>query len=429
MTRLARVRPFVLYETMVPAAAPSPLANAAIERYIAGNKRRGRRMLLEFLRWLNGPGGAAATPVEMQRRFTLLRLRFNMIVSQYDIFADVMTQRSEHNTGVWLSGLDSVATDALRLPGGYYEPPPVVCYLDRGHGAAIRRARTRLPGGGDNPVAIIRVPRERMVGSGIASSLVHEVGHQAAAILELVPSLRVVLQNRLRAATRDRLAWTLWERWISEIVADFWSVARVGIASTMGLIGVVSLPRAFVFRLTLDDPHPTPWIRVKLSCAMGARLYPHPQWSHLSETWESFYPIEQETGPRRIVLEQLLRGMDEFVSVLVDHRPRLLRGSSLGEVMQLAERTPRRLTALWSAWKRSRTGMRRGPPSLVFAAIGQARANGAITPEEESRLVADLLTWWALRDALDVSAMCAEGHPITRLARLAAAKRELSASA
>ena len=60
-----------------------------------------------------------------------------------------------------------------------------MCYLDRGHGAAIRRARARLPGGGMSPVAIIRVPRERMVGAGIASSLVHEVGHQAAALLDL----------------------------------------------------------------------------------------------------------------------------------------------------------------------------------------------------------------------------------------------------
>ena len=82
----------------------------------------------------------------------------------------------------------------------------------------------------------------------------------------------------------------MWERWISEIVADFWSVARVGIASTHGLIGVVSLPRPFVFRLNVDDPHPMPWIRVKLSAAIGEALYPHPQWRRLSALWESFYP-------------------------------------------------------------------------------------------------------------------------------------------
>ena len=165
------------------------------------------------------------------------------------------------------------------LPGGYYEVPPVICYLDRGIGAAIRRARTRLPGGGANPVAIIRIPRERMVGNGIASSLIHEVGHQAAALLDLVNSLRPVLQGLQRGRASERQAWQLWERWISEIVADFWSVARLGVSSTMGLKGVVSLPRPFVFRLNVDDPHPVPWIRVKLSCAMGDALYPHPQWA------------------------------------------------------------------------------------------------------------------------------------------------------
>ena len=155
------------------------------------------------------------------------------MLTQFDMFNDVLTQRSETETGVWLSGLDVVSADALALPGDYYEAPPVICYLDRGVGAAIRRARTRLPGGGANPVAIIRVPRERMVGSGIASSLVHEVGHQAAALLNLVNSLRPVLQGLQRGA--ERVAWDLWERWISEIVADFWSVARVGVASRLVL--------------------------------------------------------------------------------------------------------------------------------------------------------------------------------------------------
>ena len=46
-------------------------------------------------------------------------------------------------------------------------------------------------------------------------------------------------------------------------------------------MSVVSLPRWFVFRPSGDDPHPTPWIRVQLSCAMGAALYPHAQWEAL----------------------------------------------------------------------------------------------------------------------------------------------------
>ncbi len=290
LSRLARVRPFVLYETMVPAAALPPAAQAAIERLLLLAKRELDARVRAFLMQLQTPTGQAATPEEAQRRFTFLRLRFNALLAQIDIFADVLTQRSEHETGVWLAGLDALAADALRLPGGYYDPPPVICYLDRGHGAAIRRARTRLPGGSSNPVAVIRVPRERMVGSGVASSLVHEVGHQAASLLDLMPSLQPVLAGLQAGATSEALAWRLLSRWLSEILADFWAVARVGIAGPMGLMAVVSLPRVFVFRISLDDPHPFPWIRVKIACAFGRALWPDPQWDGLARLWELFYP-------------------------------------------------------------------------------------------------------------------------------------------
>ena len=122
-------------------------------------------------------------------------------------------------------------------------------------------------------MAIISVPRERMVGSGIASSLVHEVGHQGAELLGLVNSLRSeILDIGRRRCCHQRLAWQLWGRWISEIIADFWSVAKLGIGATCGLMNMVSLPHAFVFRLSGQDPHPMPWIRVKLGCAMGRVL-------------------------------------------------------------------------------------------------------------------------------------------------------------
>ena len=280
---------------MLPAANLLPGTQDAIERYLVVGRRELRKAVRDFLAWLARAGGKTATAAQAQRRFTFLQLRFNAVITQFDLFNDVISQRSENETGVWLSGLDVVSADALALPGGYYEVPPIICYLDRGIGAAIRRARTRLPGGGENPVAIIRVPRERMVGSGIASSLVHEVGHQAAALLDLVNSLRPVLQGlqRGRASERAGLAavGALDLRDRRRLLVG----GALGVASTMGLMGVVSLPRAFVFRLNVDDPHPVPWIRVKLSCAMGKALYPHPQWARLADLWESFYPSTRST--------------------------------------------------------------------------------------------------------------------------------------
>ena len=120
----------------------------------------------------------------------------------------------------------------------------------------------------------------------------HETGHQAAALLGLVESLRPEIQRaRQSAAGPERVAWQLFERWISEVIADVYSIARVGVASTMGLMGLVSLPRAFVFRMAPDDPHPFAWIRVHLSCAFGDALYPDPQWRQLAEVWSSLYPL------------------------------------------------------------------------------------------------------------------------------------------
>lgn len=291
LTRLAGVRSFVLYETMVPAASVSPGAQNAIEHFLRQGRQILRTKARRFLRWLRTADAQRAHASELQRRYTVLRMQFNISLAQFDIFADVMTQRSEHQTGVWLAGLDAVAADALATPGNPYVAPPVVCYLDRGHGAAIRRARTRLPGGGENPVAVIRVPRERMVGSGIASSLVHEVGHQGAVLLDLANSLSPVLHGLAAGPGRLNSIWLIWERWIAEILSDFWAVSRVGIAAPLGLMGVVSLPKPFVFRISLDDPHPIPWVRVKLSCALGAALYPDAQWDLLAGLWETYYPL------------------------------------------------------------------------------------------------------------------------------------------
>ena len=310
--------------------------------------------------------------------------------------------------GVWLSGLDVASADAISLTGGYYVPPPIVCYLDRGHGAAIRRARTRLPGGRQNPVAVLRIPRERMVGSGIASSLVHEVGHQASALLNLTNSLRPLLRGMQTTPGPDRIAWQLWERWISEIVADFWSVAKVGVASTLGLMGVVSLPRVFVLRVDVNDPHPAPWIRVRLSCALGQALYPDPQWQAIGQIWASFYPLEGLAPQHRQLFSTLEGTIPAFVNLLVTHRPPALGGKSLREVLDVEQRMPTRLREMFRLWQSSRGAMYAAAPTLAFAVIGQARADGVITPEQESATVGRLLTHWALRNSLDTSAICAD---------------------
>jgi len=231
--------------------------------------------------------------------------------------------------------------------------------------------------------------------------LVHEVGHQGAALLGLVESLRHELrEHQGRTQGDERQAWQLWERWISEIAADFWAMAKLGIAATQGLMAVVSLPRAFVFRIQTDDPHPFPWLRVKLSAATGAALYPHPQWAVFDRLWESFYPRAGLDAERLRILGALEATLPAFVRLLLGHRPKALRGKRLAEVFPVAERQPFRLQELFEAWKTAPREMRRAAPTLVFAVLGQAKQDRKLSPRAESETVADLMNHWALRRAL-----------------------------
>ena len=393
LSRLDQVKPLALLDSSVPAAQISFQAQFLIENHLKPGRRVLRQEIDKFLIWLDSNPGVSAAMA--QRRYTLLRLRFNAILSKFDIFADAVTQRSEHDTGIWLAGLDVLAKDAMTL-SGYFTPPPVICYLDRGAGAAIRRARTRLPGGGQNPVAIIRIPRERMIGSGIASSLVHEVGHQAAACLDLVDSLRNVLKQKI--AVEPNSHWQYWNRWISEIIADFWSVARIGIGSTLGLMGVVSLPKAFVFRVNMDDPHPIPWIRVMLSCEMGKILYPHRQWQQLSDIWEAYYPLSGLEYGKKALFRELVSGMTQFVRLLANHKLIRLKGATLRTVLYSESYRPGRLMGSFENWQRSPVDMYKVPPAMAFAVLGQAKWQGRISARQEAELICKLFKNWALRN-------------------------------
>jgi hypothetical protein len=415
LTRLERVKPFALSETMVAAAAPSVQARAAIDGYLDRQRRALSAELHRYLAWLQAAEGPRVTPAEAQQRLTFLRLRFNVALAHFDLFSEAFGQRSETDTGVWLAGLDALARDALEV-AGCPPPPPVLCHLVRGPGAAIRRARTRLPGGGHNPVALISIPRERMIGSGIASSLVHEVGHQGAALLDLVPPLRRAVQALPARGARARAVRDLWARWISEILADFWAVARLGVTASTGLMGVVSLPRPFVFRMSADGPHPIPWIRVKLSLAMGAALCPDAQWERLSRLWEHLYPLAGLHPDEHRVLAALEADLPRLVALLLDHRPAALGGRTLARSLDAHAHPPARLRALHRHWRGRREPLRGARPTLAFAVIGQARADGTLSPEQESHLLAELLKHWALRGALEASERCAALGPThTRL--------------
>ena len=394
LSRLQQVKPFSMTMPMVKGASVSNESLKAVVELLEKGKSELRDHVRLFIEKVKTEGYRSPGIQNLQAAFTILKLRFNSILDQLDIFADVLSQRSEHDVGVWLSGLDVLAEDGLKVAKQFSEVPSLMVYLDRGHGAAIRRARTRLPGGDENPVAVIQIPRERMVGSGIASSLIHEVGHQVAALLNLVPTLKNVL-IKMQQHRRDTVAWKYFERWVSEIVADVWAVGHLGIASALGLMGVVTLPKYFQFRLDLNDPHPAPYVRVQLTCAFGTKIFPHPQWKKIWELWKIFYRKEGLKNETVQILNDIEKEMDSFVDVVLNHTTKEMKGKKLVELFPVMERRPENLKQLYQLWKAKKTNLYAMPPTLVFALLGQAKFDLAIDAAEESKVLTRQLQQWA----------------------------------
>jgi hypothetical protein len=141
---------------------------------------------------------------------------------------------------------------------------------------------------------------------------------------------------------------------------------------------------------------------------MGRALYPHPQWNQLEQLWLSYYPLTGLPAARQRLLAQLQDSMAALVGLLVQHRPPSLRGGSLAEAMAVHTRQPATLAQLFRSWNLAPAQMYQATPTLVFAVLGQARASGTLSPEDESELLERLLTHWALRSTLDTSELCAD---------------------
>jgi hypothetical protein len=119
----------------------------------------------------------------------------------------------------------------------------------------------------------------------------------------------------------------------------------------------------------------------------------------VARLWGSFYPPAGLDPGRARLIGRLLAVLPDFVALVVGHRPPALGGDSVGEVLGSPDRHPARLTTLYRDWLANPRRMRGQPPTLVLAALGQARADGRLAPEAEARLLEKLLTYWAVRAA------------------------------
>ena len=239
LTRLSRVRPFALLEPMVPAANLLPHAQIAIERlpgrWGVATCARGTT-LSRLAAWArqaqrHGRGGAAALLVPAPE-------------VQCGAHAVRSLQRRHHSAqrtrvrrlavgagcrGSRCAGTAAAATIASRRSSATWIAAPAPRSGARARGC---RAAAIEPGGGHPRAARTHGRQRHRVVAG-ARGRATRPPRCSTSWHRCAPCCAACSAGRRPTA----VGWQLLERWISEIVADFWAVARVGIASTMGLIG------------------------------------------------------------------------------------------------------------------------------------------------------------------------------------------------
>lgn len=226
LTRLERIKSFAMSETMVPAATLSMEAQAAVEP-LPGQGRRELRTQLHPVHRLGGrPEGAGTTrgsPAALHVPATALQRRA-VALRHLQRGPQPARREAEKLWRVWLAGLDVLLSHAgaARLRD---VPPSSATWPE----APAPPSGAHAPGcpASANPPPSSRIPRERMIGNNLASSLFHEVGHRRGpARPGRVDAHRIA---RDAVTLGEAFAFGLWERWISEVIADVWSVARVGV--------------------------------------------------------------------------------------------------------------------------------------------------------------------------------------------------------
>jgi hypothetical protein len=389
--RLAKVPTFASTIPMVHDAVPNRNAIAQADSIVQASRHRLSGQLEELQQQLIVPAAQREPLQTLHRRYLVAKLRFNALLYAVDIFADALTQRAEHGVGVLLRGLDRFAEDSLRTKGDLMEIPPLVCYLAKGLGGAIRRAFTALPSGETNLVAMVQVPRERLCGAGLAS-LVHEAAHQGSALLNVTPSYALALRTAGRKGQIAPEAAEWWSKKANETISDLWAVCKLGPTGTIGLSSVMGLIPAFVFNDRPEDPHPMAWFRVLLSATFGAKVLPHPIWAELAKIWQDLYPAASAPLASRARMKLLLESLPGVVDVYANHRPSGFRGLTMSEALETARLHPNRLlppdkdvrTAINTLRKQNR-------PCELVAAVSLARFRQHISAQEEDGIIRSML--------------------------------------
>jgi hypothetical protein len=270
-----------------------------------------------------------------------LELEASKAFGLFDTFMDILTQRHSPALGPLLRGCDVLAADALRrdVPGLSTCRAPIV-YCNRGYGAAVVRSAARLYADIPNILPLIQIPYGRLQEKLQLTSLLHEVGHEAMGRLALLPNMGQALTTELaRRGVPDAIR-ELYVHWLSEIAADLWSFLASGLAHAATLREILALPAEHAFRLSMQVPHPPPYLRVLLGFQLCRDAWGEGPWDAWETQWLAHYPRTDCPPTSRDLFDAARAALPQVSRILLGARYKALGRRKLPELFDLPALAP-----------------------------------------------------------------------------------------
>jgi hypothetical protein len=329
----------------------SPAAWHSLERYLGLSIRRHLSTVVgQLVRegdLLQAALVAAVSPVDLltvRRQLLNFRNRYTRVEMTLAFFADAINTRTNPKISGYLKACDILAYRSMAMlldPLGK-QTPSALSYFEKGIGAAILRANLRLwDGTGVNPVAAIKITRHNLQRN---TALIHEAGHQAAAVVgwneELASKLATGLTGAPVGVSRE------WASWASEIGADAFAFVHTGYAAVAALHDVLAAEDAIVLRHTPGDPHPISYIRVLLGVEMCRQFYGAGPWDALAQAWTQLYSLQKAQGATRALLEASVAFLPSIVRITLREPMRAFDGRPLAALINPDRVKPEALLAM-----------------------------------------------------------------------------------
>jgi hypothetical protein len=236
----------------------------------------------------------------------------------WDFYFELFGQR-QSTFGQWLLSTDRIALDCyqatyLGIGNEKSVPaPPPFCYMRTGFGPATykRGIKLRQLGRQYNPFPLIQLPYHRMVNPWTLGAVLHEVSHNTQSDLGLSRAVPLAIARALlRAGLGPRVA-RVWVRWNRETWADLAGLLLGGPCIVASLMDVVGRSPQITYYFDRRGVHPTPYLRVLISCELLRRMGFSAEADRYRRAWTTIYPEPRggllpkdilQTAPRAIAL-------------------------------------------------------------------------------------------------------------------------------